>query len=136
MYELSASGLPVSRAEALAARHVGNGVWELADPVRIEITQDGIHPAPADRFIQLGEAPRTAVKTKEVGVAKLLDMIYAAQAGGYDTTTYQVDVHVKIAAPLACLLLPAVVLLFAIGGPPGFLALFVGAQAVGEYLWS
>jgi lipopolysaccharide export system permease protein len=37
---------------------------------------------------------------------------------GYDATTYRVDYHAKLADPLACVVLPALVLLFAVTGPP------------------
>jgi lipopolysaccharide export system permease protein len=52
------------------------------------------------------------------GEYRLAHEIQNAEVSGYDTTTYRVDLHVKIAAPLACLLLPAIALFFAIGGPP------------------
>ena len=40
------------------------------------------------------------------------------EAGGYDATTFRVDYHAKLAEPLACVVLPAVVLFFAVTGPP------------------
>ena len=118
IYELGPNGLPLSRTDARAARHVGNGVWELLDAIRIEISEHGLRYTPAERFVQLGAAPNTHIITKELGVSRLADEIQTAEVSGYDTTTYRVDLHVKIAAPLACLLLPAVALFFAIGGPP------------------
>ena len=37
---------------------------------------------------------------------------------GFDATELRVDFHVKLAEPLACLVLPAAILFFAVGGPP------------------
>lgn len=118
IYELAANGLPMSRTDARAARHVGNGVWELADPIRMEISEQGIRPMPAEPRIRLGEAPSSALDTMHLSARQLVHEIEGAEAQGYSATAYRVDFHVKLAAPLACLLLPAVALFFAIGGPP------------------
>jgi lipopolysaccharide export system permease protein len=40
------------------------------------------------------------------------------EASGYDSTAFRVDYFVKWAAPLGCIVLPALALFFAIGGPP------------------
>jgi lipopolysaccharide export system permease protein len=40
------------------------------------------------------------------------------EADGYDATAYKVDRQVKLAQPLACFILPVLVLFFAVGGPP------------------
>jgi lipopolysaccharide export system permease protein len=118
IYDLGANGLPVSRIDARAARHIGNGVWELVDPVRIEISEEGLRETPVERRAQLGEAPSERLDTKQLSAWELAREIHDAEASGYNATTYRVDFHVKLAAPLACLLLPAVALFFAIGGPP------------------
>jgi lipopolysaccharide export system permease protein len=118
IYELGANGLPISRTDARAARHVGNGVWELVDPVRVEISDQGLRETSADLFVQLGEAPSATVDTMHLGIRQLGHEINYAEVNGYDATVYRVDLHMKLAAPLACLLLPAVALFFAIGGPP------------------
>lgn len=118
IHELGPDGLPVSRTDAQAARYVGNGVWKLVDPVRVEISHQGMHKVPADPLVQLGEGPSTTFDTMHLGVRQLAREINNAEAGGYDTTAYRVDLQVKLAAPLACLLLPAVVLFFAVSGPP------------------
>ena len=118
IYELAANGLPMSRTDARAARHVGNGVWELVDPVRVEISDQGLRQTPADPRAQLGEAPSEPLDTLRLGVRQLAREIHDAEVNGYAATTYRVDFHVKLTAPLACLLLPAVALFFAVGGPP------------------
>jgi len=40
------------------------------------------------------------------------------EADGFDATPFRVDYHVRIAEPWACVVLPALVLFFAVGGPP------------------
>ncbi len=118
IYDLGPNGLPVSRIDARAAKHVGKGVWELVDPVRVEISDQGLQETPVDLRAQLGEAPSEPLDTKQLGAWKLVREIRDTEANGYDATTYRVDFHVKLAAPFTCMLLPAVALFFAIGGPP------------------
>jgi LPS export ABC transporter permease LptG len=118
IYELGENGLPVSRTDARAARHIGNGIWELVDPVRVGISEHGLQELRAEARVQLGEAPTTTVDTMHLGVRQLAEAIHGAEASGYSTTPYRVDFHMKLAAPLTCVLLPAVALFFAIGGPP------------------
>jgi lipopolysaccharide export system permease protein len=118
IYELGANGLPVSRTDARGARYVRDGVWELIDPVRVEISEQGLRETPANPLIQLGDAPSTNVDTMHLGVRQLAHEIRTAEENGYSATVYQVDFHVKLAAPWACLLLPAVALFFAVNGPP------------------
>jgi len=118
IYDLGTNGLPVSRTDARQAKYVGDGVWELVDPVRTEISAQGLHETPAAPRAQLGEAPGEPLDTMQLGVRELVREIHDAEATGYDATTYRVDFHLKLAAPFACLLLPAVALFFAIGGPP------------------
>ena len=118
IYDLSAAGLPVSRIDARAAKYIGDGVWELVDPVRIEISEHGLREMPAAGRVQLGETPQTSLNTLHLGVWSLAREIQNASINGYDTTIYTVDLHVKLAAPFACVLLPAVVLFLALSGPP------------------
>jgi LPS export ABC transporter permease LptG len=118
VYELDDSGLPVSRIDARAAQHIGNGVWELSEPVRIGISAQGLQPLPAESRIVLGEAPSTTPDSMHLNTTQLAQAIRDAETSGYRATTYRVDFHVKLAAPFACLLLPAAALFFAVSGPP------------------
>jgi lipopolysaccharide export system permease protein len=118
IYELSPDGLPLSRTDARRARHVGSGMWALTDPVRVEISDRGLREVPAPSFVRLGEAQNATVDPAHVGAWRLLHLIREADAQGYDPATYRVDLQAKLAAPFACLLLPAVALLFAAHGPP------------------
>jgi len=118
IYQLGEDGLPVSREEATSARHVGRGVWRLVDPVRIEIEDDRARRVPPRRFAELGETLSAEVDTMHLSVAELAREIQDVEQGGYDATTFRVDYHAKLAEPFACVVLPAVVLLFAVAGPP------------------
>src|SRR5262245_3945034 len=118
IYDLGANGLPVSRTDARQAKYVGDGVWELDDPVRTEISEHGLSETPAAPRARLGEAPSEPLDTKQLGALALVHEIRDAEANGYNATPYRVDFHVKLAAPFACLLLPATAFFFAIGGPP------------------
>ncbi|MBM4254342.1 MAG: LptF/LptG family permease [Deltaproteobacteria bacterium] len=118
VYELNDSGLPVSRIDAREARHIGKGVWELIEPVRIGISAQGLQPLPAASRIVLGEAPSTTPDSMHLNTTQLAEAIRDVETSGYSATTYRVDWHVKLAAPFACLLLPAAALFFAVSGPP------------------
>ena len=118
IYELGDRGLPLSRTDARRARHLGDGMWELDAPVRIRISENGLQREPAEPLIQLGEAPDIQLDTMHLSVWQLAREIIGTEMAGYDVTTYRVDLNVKYAAPLACILLPAIVLFFALHGPP------------------
>lgn len=118
VYELDDSGLPIARIDAQSAKHIGNGVWELHNPIRIGISPQGLQVQPAESRVVLGEVPSTTPDTMHLSTSQLARTIRDAEATGYDATTYRVDYHVKLAASFACLLLPAAALYFAISGPP------------------
>jgi lipopolysaccharide export system permease protein len=118
IYQLGEDGLPISREDATSARHVGNGVWRLVDPVRIEIEGDRARRVEPRRFAQLGQTLSAEVDTMHLSVAGLAREIREVEQGGFDATTFRVDYYAKLAEPFACVVLPAVVLLFAVAGPP------------------
>lgn len=118
IYEMGPRGLPVGRTDARGARHVGNGVWRLEEPVRLEVHDGRVERVAPPEFAELGQAVPSDVDTMHLPVGELSREIEEVRASGYDATRLRVDLHVKLAAPLACLLLPAVVLFFALTGPP------------------
>lgn len=138
IYDLGENGLPLSRTDARAAKYVGNGMWELTDPIRIEISEQGLREVPGQLRVQLGEAPTATLDTMHLSVSALAREIREAETYGYDATSYRVDFQAKLAAPIMCLLLPAVALLFAIHGPPfpgpAVTLLVSGALGVGHVL--
>jgi lipopolysaccharide export system permease protein len=118
VYELGEDGLPVRRLEIAQARHFSRGRWRLEDALELDIGPDGIVTRPADPVLSLGEAVPAEIDTMHLSVRALREEIEQVRAGGWDTTQLDVDLHVKFAAPLACLVLSALVLFFCVSGPP------------------
>jgi len=118
IYEIGQDRLPMQRIDASAARHVGNGWWLLKDPVRIGVTDGKVRALPAPNFVNLGEALPAEVDTMHLSVGDLLGLIEEAENDNVDPRPLRVDYHVKLAQPMACIVLPALLLFFAVGGPP------------------
>jgi lipopolysaccharide export system permease protein len=119
VYELDDDGVPTSRTDASLARHVGGGQWLLRDHVRVEVREDGVWRVPTSTLARLGEtAVPEQVDTRHLSVNELRQEIGVLGEGGVDTAAFQVDLYVKLATPFACLVLPALALFFALGGPP------------------
>jgi len=118
VFQLGPDGLPVSRGDARAARHIGGGLWLLQDPVRVERSDDGLVRVDGPAYAQIGEAIQADVNTRHLSVGELAAEIADVEARGLDATHYRVDLFVKLASPVACLVLPALALFFAVGGPP------------------
>lgn len=118
IYEIGADRLPIGRTDATHARHVGKGWWLLSDPVRIEVSDRGAREVPAQRFANLGEAFPADVDTMHLSVPQIAELIAEAEVDDVNATPLRVDYHAKLAQPLACIVLPAVLLFFAVGGPP------------------
>jgi LPS export ABC transporter permease LptG len=118
IYRIGRDGLPESRLDATSAHHIGQGDWKLTEPTLI-LLQDGmVREAPAPRYATLGEALPARVDTMHLSVAALDREIAEVEADGRDSTAYRVDLQVKLAQPLACIILPALLLFFAVCGPP------------------
>jgi LPS export ABC transporter permease LptG len=118
VYELDETGLPHARIDARGARHVGDGVWRLTDPVRFDLDATSMREVPAEPFLVLGKDAAVEVEGENLPLAELREEIQTLEARGYDATPFRVDLMLKLAAPLGCLLLPALALLYAAGGPP------------------
>jgi lipopolysaccharide export system permease protein len=118
IYRIADDGHPVSRIDADSARHIGKGEWRLRNARMIEVTADTVRKRAAPRYAALGEALPAKVSTSQLSVAALAAEIAEMEADGYDATAHRVDRQVKLAKPLACFILPALVLFFAVGGPP------------------
>ena len=118
VFGLGDDGLPVSRGDARSARHIGRGQWLLEDPVRVERRDGGLVRVDGPAYAQIGEAIQADVNTRHLSVGELAAEIEDVEARGLDATHYRVDLFVKLASPVACLVLPALALFFAVGGPP------------------
>jgi len=118
MYRLDEEALPVSRADAREARHIGGGIWRLSDHLRVEVAVDGVREVPAAPFAQLGETLSAKVDTRHMSLGDVGREISELEGEGYDATAFRVDYQLKLATPIACLVLPALALFFAVTGPP------------------
>jgi lipopolysaccharide export system permease protein len=118
VYQIGEDGLPTSRTDARDAHYIGSNVWRLGDPVRVEVSADGLAKVRAESFAELGSELPAKVYTRQLSIGELRREIREIEAGGYDATPYRVDLYAKMVAPLTCLLLPALALFFALGGPP------------------
>ena len=118
IYEMRESGEPLSRTDARAARHIGNGVWRLTEPSRVEVSGNHLLEVSPQIFAELGDALRVEVDTRHLSVVELAREIEEVEANGYDATLFRVDFHMRFAEALSCIVLPATALFFAVGGPP------------------
>ncbi len=118
VYELDAEGLPLSRTETVQARHTGGGVWLLEEPHRMLLAERGLRTVRSERYAQWGEDLTTEVDTGDLTLIALRREIETARRDGYDPRRFQVDYHLRLAAPFACAVLPALILLYANVGPP------------------
>jgi LPS export ABC transporter permease LptF/LPS export ABC transporter permease LptG len=119
VYELGPTGLPESRIDAPSAVYTGHGLWRLEDASRVELGADGrARAVPPERNVDLGDEPSNELDLMHLSVAETRELIRSFSASGDPTTALEVDLHLKLATPLACLILPALVLLFAVSGPP------------------
>jgi lipopolysaccharide export system permease protein len=118
VFRLGEDGLPVSRGDARSALHIGGGQWLLRDTVRVERGEGGLVRVDGPAHAQIGEAIQADVDTRHLSVGELQAAIADVEESGLDATHYRVDMFVKLASPIACLVLPALALFFAVGGPP------------------
>ena len=119
VYKLVSNGLPESRVDARSALHVGAGQWQLRDATGAQLDAEGqLLSITPPLHVELGEAPSAKRDLMYYSVADLLSVIRDLTTNGEATTRFEVDLHLKLATPLACLLLPALIMLIAISGPP------------------
>lgn len=138
VYDLDDAGVPIARSDARDAMHIGRGIWRLNDPRRAEVSGSRVRVVAPRAYADLGEDLPAELDTMHLSVGQLADEIVAVEADGYDATALRVDFHVKLADALACIVLPASVLFFAVGGPPfpgpALTLLVSGAIALGYVL--
>ncbi len=118
IYDLDPRGLPMVRRDALGGRHLGGGTWRLFEPVRLDLRGTRLEPEAGAEFAALWEGVPVETDTRNLSVAEIRAEIAWADEHGYDSKGLQVDLTRKLAAPFSCLVLPAVVFLFALSGPP------------------
>jgi lipopolysaccharide export system permease protein len=119
LYDLDEQGLPERRTDAEAAVHLGRGVWLLSNPISVELADLWLTRLPeTERLVEFGEETPTEVDTANLTPGELRTRIVDLALEGPLEARYQTDLQMKLAAPLACLLLPLVALFFAATGPP------------------
>jgi lipopolysaccharide export system permease protein len=119
VYQLVSSGLPESRIDARSARYAGNGQWRLRDAVAVELDSEGhVFPVTPPRYVELGEQPSDELDLMYLSIHDLWRLIRELASTGDSTIALEVDLYLKLATPLACLLLPAIAMIFAVSGPP------------------
>jgi lipopolysaccharide export system permease protein len=118
VYELGSQWLPMSRTDAAVARHIGEGEWKLVDPLRVEVRDGVAELVETPTFARLGQDVPAEVDTSHLTLADLRREIRDVERSGFDATAFRVDLHQKLASPLACLVLPALGLMLATSGPP------------------
>jgi lipopolysaccharide export LptBFGC system permease protein LptF len=118
LYELGDGGLPVSRTDALRARHIGDGVWQLGEAIRTDIEPESI----TQTREQITRSSATTCRRGRHGrpaAARAGTKRFATPCG--TATTRRSSSSRRTcgrAAPLACLVLPSLALAFAMIGPP------------------
>lgn len=121
LYDLDADGLPLRRTDAGQARSVSTeGLWLLEDSRTIELTEAGRlrRPSVAPRLAEFGKETPSEIETAHMTPADLRLALADPDLEPPIVAAYQTDLQMKIAAPLACLLLPLIALFFAATGPP------------------
>ena len=118
IYELDDQGLPLLRTDAERARYAGGGVWELEGARRIAIGDRMPRVVKAPRHVALGPVGPRDDDPDRMSARQLSHEIARLESAGYDATHHRVALQMRLAAPLACALLPLVALLGAIGIHP------------------
>ena len=120
LYDLGPDGLPTKRTDAAGARNIGGGLWMLDDPTSVKLSNDSRmeRDADADRLVEFGEEAPSEIDTAHMTPDALRAALRDVDLTETIATAYRTDLQVKIAAPLACLLLPLIALFFAATGPP------------------
>jgi len=122
LYDLDPDGLPLRRTDATRAISLPSdrGLWLLENARSIELTPDGRLERPVDvpRLAEIGEETPSEIETAHMTPRDLRAALAEPNLESPIISAYQTDLQMKIAAPLACLLLPLIALFFAATGPP------------------
>ena len=121
LYDLDANGLPRRRTDAEGARSISTrGLWLLEDSRTVELTEGDRLRRPSDvpRLAEFGEETPSEIETAHMTPSDLRAALEDPDLEPPVVSAYRTDLQMKIAAPLACLLLPLIALFFAATGPP------------------
>jgi lipopolysaccharide export system permease protein len=120
LYDIGEDGLPKRRTDADGARHIGGGLWLLDNPKSVELFENWRmeRNLNAERLVKFGDETPSEIDTAHLTPEALRTALEDPDLEDSIATAYRTDLQVKIAAPLACLLLPLIALFFAATGPP------------------
>ena len=119
LYDLGGDGLPERRTDADWASRLGRGLWLLEAPRRVELADgDLVRTLEPDRLVEFEEEISAELDTSHLTPDDLRQQLSRPDLEPVLQTAYRTDLQMKIAAPLACLLLPLIALFFAATGPP------------------
>jgi LPS export ABC transporter permease LptG len=115
LYELGPSGLPERRLDARVASALGHDHWRLVDARLTLISRGGLLEAPPRETRSIPEIESSLSDPMHLDIAQLEKKIGDARREGYSSTAFEVDLQMRLAQPLQCLLLPWLGLLIALG---------------------
>jgi lipopolysaccharide export system permease protein len=115
LYELGPTGLPERRLDVRVASALGHDQWRLVDARLTLISRGGLIDAPAGETRSIPEIESSQSDPMHLDIAQLQKKIADAQLDGYSSTAFEVDLQMRLAQPLQCLLLPWLGLLIALG---------------------
>jgi LPS export ABC transporter permease LptG len=115
LYELGPTGLPERRLDVRVATALGHDHWRLVDAKLTLVSRGGLLEAPAGETRSIPEIESSLSDPMHLDVAELERRIRDAQQEGYDSTAFEVDLQMRLAQPLQCVLLPWLGLLIALG---------------------
>lgn len=120
LYEVGEDGLPMRRTDASQARFLGEGNWLLDAPRTVELRDGGnlVRIPRTERIAQFGDEVPAELETANLTPADLRAKLAEPDLEAPAARVYRTDLHMKLAAPFACLLLPLIALFFAATGPP------------------
>lgn len=121
LYDLGPDGLPASRTDADAAIRIDlqGGSWLLSNPRSVDLENLRLsRNATTGMLVKFGDETSTDFDTDNMTPGQLREQIASLPEAGPLEAAYQTALQMKLAAPLACLLLPLIALFFAATGPP------------------
>lgn len=121
LYDLDGEGLPRRRIDAEQARNISaQGLWLLEDVRGVELSAEDrlVRPDTVPRLAEFGEETPSEIETAHMTPGDLRAALADPDLEPPVVAAYRTDLQMKIAAPLACLLLPLIALFFAATGPP------------------
>ncbi|MFT5696501.1 MAG: lipopolysaccharide export system permease protein, partial [Myxococcota bacterium] len=118
--------------------YIGKGNWRLINARNVEWHGDRFYETAPVEFAKLGKELPAKIDTMHFSIQQLTKEINEVEANDLDASALWVDYYGKLASPFACVVLPAIVLFFAVMGPPfptsSTTLLLSGALGVGSTL--